>query len=196
MGFFRRRTQPVGEAAAPPISDSPTPSRVIAGLLEGLQRQSEHGLLPRVLLTGPPTGPMIEAFTKIGCRVSVEADDAARVPITQPDNTFDVILGFDALDVLDDEPARELTAEWARVLRASGRLYLITRAKHNEEREALRFEIERGGGILIRRLRPIASAFFRRSSRELEQLVSPLLPDEDFLRRDGLREFLCRKRAD
>lgn len=195
MLFFRRKRTPGGEPAATPAPEAPVQSRVLTGLFASLQRQVEHGGTPRVLLSGPPSGPMIESFTRIGCRVAVEADDAARVPISQPDDTFDLVLGFDALDTLDDEKARALTAEWTRILRPAGRLYLVTRAAHNDVRDALRFEIDSRGSITVHRLRPLAAFLFRRSSRELEQIVAPLAPDENFLRRDGLREFLSRKRA-
>ena len=195
MLFFRRRAAAESAAPSPKAATGEGISRLLRELEESLARAVEHGRTPRVLLCGPPSGTTIETFTRQGCRVTVEGGDAASVPIDQPDNTFDLLLGFDVLDRLDDEQAAPLVAEWARVLAPGGRAYLLARAVHFEGSVAFRGEVLPGARLRLAESRLGGGSVRTRQNRELESLVRPLEVAEILLRRDKLREVLCVKRS-
>lgn len=195
MLFFRRRAAAESAAPSPRAATGEGVSRLLQELETSLARAVEHGRVPRVLLCGPPSGTTIETFTGLGCRVTVEGGDAASVPIEQPRDAFDLLLGFDVLDRLDDEAAAPLVAEWARVLAPGGRAYLLARAVHFEGSAALRCEVLPGARLRLSESSRGAGSPITRQNRELEALVRPLDVAEILLRRDKLREVLCVKRA-
>lgn len=178
----------VVRAAAPTSS----PSRVLGNLLQQAQRRAESTPL-KVLLIGPPSGRMIELFHRIGCRVTVDGEETPSVPIAHEDDSFDLIVGADCIDFLDDEFAERIVVEWLRVLRPSGRLYLIARDMVVESTPRYRVEIGPNGDVLLSPHKRVAARKHLRSNRCLEHLLEPLQVEEIFLRRDGLREITAQK---
>ncbi|GAB4375810.1 MAG: hypothetical protein Kow0062_15280 [Acidobacteriota bacterium] len=195
MLFFRRRDR-VGSCGPAPPRRRPGRSEVVAHLQRALLSLRRGGGQPRVLLTGPPTGRTIDALTALGCRVSVEADDRTPVTIEHPDATFDAVLGFDLLDQLDDRQARRLVAEWVRVLKEGGLLFVVARAPHERTDDALRFEVLPDGGLAVEVRPRRAATIRRRGNAGLERLLAGFEIEEHFLRRDGLRELLARRRGE
>ena len=163
--------------------------------MRSLAAVSRGGTRPRVLLTGPPAGRTIDAFTALGCRVSVEADDRAPTSIDQPDGAFDAVLGFDILDQLDDRQATSLVAEWSRVLKPGALLFIVARAPHDRTDQLLRFEVHEQGTLAIESRERRLAGLRRRGNAALERLLGAYEIEEHFLRRDGLREVLARRRA-
>jgi len=195
MLFFRRRDR-VGRRGPAPPRTRPTHSEVVAHLMRSLASIRREGGQPRVLLSGPPVGRTIDAFTALGCRVSVEADEQSPTRLDQPSGAFDAVLGYDLLDRLDDRQAEALVSEWARVLAPRGLLFIVARAPHERTDQAMCFEVH-GDGALSIEIRPRrVSGLRRRGNAALERLLGPFEIEEHFLRRDGLRELLARRRRD
>ncbi len=194
MTPFWKKTGEEAAKPVPPPSTSLTGSRLLGDLLAGLPRRAVAGGSPRVLLAGPPSGPTIETFHGVGCKVTVAGDDEpARLGL--PDRSVDLVLGFDLLDLLDTDRARETAAEWARLIRPSGGLYLLARRDPTVYPPPWRVDVlpdatmrlvplPEGGPVPV--VRP-------RTNRELEEIVRPLQLRDIFLRRDGMREIICRR---
>ncbi len=190
--FFKRRPSE-GHGPSPDAVPVP-PSKVVEGLLRYAERLAESGGTCRVLLCGPPSGPTIETFSGRGCRVTVEGDAVPVVPLEHADGTFDLLLVFDQLDFIDDEKASALAAEWARVLKSGGRVYLLSRQKSKGDRPRLRVDVLGDGRLGLKPLRSAGGGPHLRSNREIETALAPLRVDEILLRRDGLREISGRAR--
>ncbi|MDH3284402.1 MAG: class I SAM-dependent methyltransferase [Acidobacteriota bacterium] len=172
------------------------PSKVVRGLIRFVARQIESGESCRVLVCGPPSGPTIEVFSGIGCRVTVEGERTQRVPLDYPDDTFELLLGFDQLDFLDDESARALVAEWRRVLRPGGRVYMLSRQNAGQMAAArLRVDVRTDGSLELRPSPDLADRPRKRSNRQIQTMLAPMAVDELYLRRDGLREISGKKRG-
>jgi SAM-dependent methyltransferase len=198
MGLFRWRAGKRGgrdpAAAATPAEHArlTVPSRLLRRLMEWVQRRADRGEVPRVLVAGPPSGRTIETFTNIGCRVTIEGDDLPSLPLDHPDRSFDLVLGLDVLELLDDERARAVAAEWVRVLATGGQLYLLT-APREPEPSVSRIDVTRDGALEFHATPRRVSRIARRHNREIERMLEPLKTEEIFLRRDGRREILARK---
>jgi SAM-dependent methyltransferase len=195
LRLFRRK--PKSSTSPPRVADpgeGPSECRTLTKLEGVLARRVERGETPAVLLAGQPSGKSIEAFTKLGCRVTVEGDGEDRVPIEAPAHAFDLILGFDVLDLLDADHAPPLVAEWQRVLREKGQVFLLTRAEHARWPRDLRFDVREGGRMRIVEGGSTRAGLQVRTVRALEKLLAPLEVIEIQLRRDGLREVLAQKR--
>jgi hypothetical protein len=110
------------------------------------------------------------------------------------DETFELLLGFDLMDQLDDTAGRALGAEWARVLRRGGRVYMLARPPEANRGRPLRVEMDEGGALWISEREGEGSLPVRgRGNRSLESLLAPLELDAICLRRDGMREILFRR---
>lgn len=185
-----------GEEPAKPVplpDTSLTGSRLLGDLLAGLPRRAVAGGSPRVLLAGPPSGTTIETFHGVGCKVTVAGDDEpARLGL--PDRSVDLVLGFDLLDLLGTERAKATACEWARLIRPSGGLYLLARRDATVYPPPWRVDVLPDATM---RLVPVPDApappVRPRTNRELEDIVRPLQLRDIFLRRDGLREIVCRR---
>jgi hypothetical protein len=183
-----------GEAAKPaPPAISLTGSRLLGDLLAGLPRRAVAGGSPRVLLAGPPSGPTIETFHGVGCKVTVAGDDEPE-RLGLPDRSVDLVLGFDQLDLLDTDRARGTALEWARLIRPSGGLYLLARRDATVYPPPWRVEVLPDATMRLIPQPDMAVPTVRpRTNRELEEIVRPLQLRDIFLRRDGLREIICRR---
>ncbi|MCU0222602.1 MAG: hypothetical protein MUF27_00725 [Acidobacteria bacterium] len=162
-------------------------------LLESAARRSAEGRPPRVLLAGPVAQVTMDAITGPGCRLTVEGEFFPELPLAYPDGRFDLILGLDVLDLLADGGARAQAAEWARVLAPGGTLYLVARREASQVPPLVRIDVHPDGALAIHPLGPRHPLVQPRQNREFEVLVRPLVVHEISLRRDGLREILCRK---
>ena len=187
MLFFKRRPSE-GPAPLPDAATVP-PSKVVKNLLRYAERQAESGGACRVLLCGPPSGPTIETFSARGCRVTVEGEAVPVLPLEHADGAFDLLLVFDQLDFLDDEKASALAAEWSRVLKSGGRIYLLSRQKSKGGRPRLHVDVRSDGMLALKTLGPGGGGTNLRSNRQVEMLLEPLKVEEILLRRDGLREI-------
>ncbi len=193
VSFWKKGGAGAGEAAAPPPATTLTASRLMADLLSGLPRRAAPGSSPRVLLSGPPSGATIETFHALGCRVTVAGDDRPTSPLAIEDKSVDLVLGWDTLDLLDGKDARIVAAEWARVIRPSGGLYLLARQDKTILPPPWRVDVLPEGSL---RLVPTADGtreVYPRQNREIEEIVRPLALRDIFLRKGGLREILCRR---
>lgn len=195
MSLFWKRDggEPAAKAAAPPPHATLSSSRLLADLLSGLPRRAVAGGNPRVLLAGPPSGQTIETFHAVGCKVTVAGDDEPS-KLGLPDASVDLVLGFDLLDQLDNDAAKAVAGEWGRLIRPSGGLYLLARRDPTVYPPPWRVDVLSDASMRFvpvpeleaRRIRP-------RQNREFEEIVRPLQLRDIFLRRDGLREILCRR---
>jgi SAM-dependent methyltransferase len=164
-------------------------------LLEGAVRRSAEGRPPRVLLAGPVGQVTVESIAGAGCRLTVEGEFFPALPLAYPDGRFDLVLGLDVLDLLPDDRARMQAAEWARVLGPGGTLYLIARRDPAQVPPLVRIDVHPDGGLAMCPLGQHHPLVLPRQNREFEVLVRPLAVHEISLRRDGLREILCRKQG-
>jgi len=178
-----------------PEPDDParTPSRVMQQLLQSAARRSAEGRPPRVLLTGPVAQVTMDAVAGVGCRLTVEGEFFPKLPLAYPDDRFDIVLGLDVLDLLPDDRARAQAAEWARVLAPGGSLYLMARRDPAQVPPLVRIDVHADGALVMHPLGERHPLVLTRQNREFEVLVRPLAVHEISLRRDGLREILCRK---
>jgi hypothetical protein len=193
MGLFNRRADPV---AAPTSGAGPAlmaPSRQLAQLIAQLQRRGET-TTPRVLACGPVSSTTIETFHAARCRVTVGGDELPQLPLEYPDHAFDLVLGYETLDRLDDGPAHELALEWQRILVAGGQLYLLTRREPTQAPPTLRVDISQDGTFRLQTVGRVDAPIKVRQNADFTRLLAPMSIDEIALRRDGLRELLCRRR--
>ena len=109
--------------------------------------------------------------------------------------TVKVRIGFDALDLQSDADARALAAEWARVLKVGGALYLLARREPTQAPPFLKIDVSEDGSLKLNSLLEPAPTIRIRQNADFSRMVAPLMVDEIALRRDGLREILCRKRG-
>lgn len=194
MRLFAWRRRGTGDAA--PVLRARTRSQQLSELLRRLERQAEEGGEgPRVLLHGPPSGRSIETFHALGARVTVEGETVPQLPLGYPDRQFDLILAADVLDRLEDESARRLAAEWARVLTPRGRVLLLAR-QIGVSMPAFRVDVAPGGLLELTGSKRLAPRVFPRSNREIHKIVAPLAVQAIALRRDGLREISLRPPRD
>jgi hypothetical protein len=137
---------------------------------------------------------LIEGFSRLGARVTVDGESLPSLPLGHADETFELLLGFDLLDQMDDTTGRALGAEWARVLRRSGRVYLLARPPEAARGRPLKVEMDESGGLWISERPDEGLLTVRgRGNRSLESLLAPLELDAICLRRDGMREILFRR---
>lgn len=167
-------------------------SRLLSDLLAGLPRRAVAGGSPRVLLAGPPSGQTIETFHAVGARVHVAGDDEPS-RLSLPDASVDLVLGFDLLDLLGTDQARAVAAEWARLIRPSGGLYLLARRDASVYPPPWRVDVLPDATMRLIPQPGGPTAVRARQNRELEEIVRPLQLRDIFLRRDGLREIICRR---
>ncbi|UCF67536.1 MAG: class I SAM-dependent methyltransferase [Acidobacteriota bacterium] len=170
-----------------------SPSRIITEVLELVGRRSEQGRETHVLLLGPPSGESIETFSAAGAHVTVEGEDRLTPPLAYPDESFDLILASDVLDMLDDDEARELSREWRRILRPGGRVFLLVRRGTGRTIPRFRLDVARDGRLRLTPVPGSSSASRPRSNREIDSLMRPMRVDEIYLRRDGLREVAVKR---
>jgi SAM-dependent methyltransferase len=162
--------------------------------MERLARLRAEESSPRLLLAGTSSGPLIEGFSRLGARVTVDGEDLPNLPLGYADETFELLFGFDLLDRLDDQTGRALGAEWARVLRRGGRAYVIAHPPEASRARPLKVEMGEGGELWISERDAAAGAPIRgRGNRALETLLAPLELDSICLRRDGMREILFKR---
>ncbi|MFN7965261.1 MAG: class I SAM-dependent methyltransferase [Acidobacteriota bacterium] len=194
--FGKRSTTPTSTTTAPSLPGAAllSPSRQLAQAIAGLRRKAQEGT-PRVLLCGPASSRSIETFHALGCRVTVEGDAQPCIPLAALDESLDLILGFDALDLQSDADARALAAEWARVLKVGGALYLLARREPTQAPPFLKIDVSEDGSLKLNSLLEPAPTIRIRQNADFSRMVAPLMVDEIALRRDGLREILCRKRG-
>lgn len=181
-----------GEPEAPKSLVLP-PSRLLSELLKGLPRRAAAGQVPRVVVAGPPSGQTIETLHASGCRVQVAGDDQAGDALNIEDRTIDLVVAFDLLDLLEQPSARKVAAEWARVIRPAGRLYMLARRDPTAYPPPWRFDMLPDGSLRLTQLAEGPKVVHVRQNREIEELVRPLALSDIFLRRDGLREIVCRR---
>ncbi len=167
--------------------------RFLAEVFDKIARRLEEGACYRVLIAGPPSGRTIETFSRRGARVTVDGEDLPELPLSHADETFDLVLGLDLIDLLEDEAAAALGAEWARVLLPGGKVFLVSRSAAARLTAGERLEVLEDAS-----LHPVArggtrSRLIERGNRALERLFRPLLVDEILLRRDGLREVVYKR---
>ena len=146
-----------------------------------------------MLLTGPVAQVTMDSIAGTGCRLTVEGEFFPELPLAYPDARFDLVLGLDVLDLLPDDRAREQAAEWARVLAPGGTLFLVARRAPDQVPPLVRIDVHPDGGLSVHPLGQRHPLVQPRQNREFEVLVRPLSVHEISLRRDGLREILCRK---
>ena len=168
-------------------------SRLLCDLLRALSKKAALGESARVLLLGPPSGQTIETFHGAGCRVTVLGDEIGSAPTGAPPDSFDLLLAFDALDLLPDRQARVLAAEWVRVIRPGGGLYLLARQDRTTFQTPWRVDVLPEGAVRMAPLEGRDIDLHPRQNREIEDLVRPCVVRDIHLRRDGVREILCRK---
>lgn len=181
------------EAEEPPPRPA-VPAQLSGRVVERLTRRREQGDPPRLLLAGFTAGPLIEGFSRLGARVTVDGEDVPALPLGHPDGTFELLLGFDLLDHLEEAAARGLGAEWARVLRRGGLVYVLARAPETVRGRPLKVEMDESGSLWIAERADAGSQpVTGRGNRSLERLLSPLELDAICLRRDGMREILFRR---
>lgn len=185
-----------GESAPP--DDPPVRLRGQAQLAPRLilriEQLRERGEAPRLLIAGVPEGSLIEGFSKLGARVTVDGDELPVLPLGHADETFDMIFGADTLDQLADDPARSLGSEWARVLRPGGWLYLFARPVGERRGRRIRAELDGTARLWLGERAGDAPATVEpRGNSSLEALTQPLELDGICLRRDGIREILFRR---
>jgi len=178
------------EAEGPPARP-PVPGQLSGRITDRIHRRREQGEAPRLLLAGVTAGPLIEGFSRLGARVTVEGESVPALPLGHADETFELLLGFDLLDHLDDITGRALGAEWARVLRRGGRVYMVVRPPEATRGRPLRVEMDESRGLWISERQGEGTIAVRgRGNRSLESLLAPLELDAICLRRDGMREIL------
>ncbi len=165
-------------------------SRILAGLLQTIEERASGTKPARVFLVGAPTGSVLEVFSGRGARVTVDGEEPPKIPLTQPDAAFDIVLGLDVIDFVDDGELSGLASEWARVLAPGGRVYLLSRSERSPIARRLRAEAREDGGIVLEPLPRATAHAVRRPNRELYALFPPLVVDQFVLRRDGMREIL------
>ena len=193
MSPFWRKGGAGQEQAVTPPGIALSASRVMIDLLAGLPKRAAPGSSPRVLVSGPPSGTTIETFHALGCRVTVAGDGRPTGALNVEDRCIDLVLGFDLLDLLDAQGARLVAAEWARVIRPSGGLYLFARQDRTVYPPPWRADVFPEGSIQLTLLPEGPRAVYPRQNREIEDLVRPLSLRDIFLRKGGLREILCRR---
>jgi SAM-dependent methyltransferase len=185
-----------GESAPPdkPPARLRGEAQLAPRLILRIERLRERGEAPRLLIAGMPGGSMIEGFSRMGVRVTVDGDELPVLPLGHADATFDMIFGADTLDQLADEPARSLGGEWARVLRPGGWLYLLARPPGERRGRRIRAELDQTARLWLgERVGDALGAVEARGNSSLEALVQPLELDGICLRRDGIREILFRR---
>lgn len=194
--FGKRGATPTPMAPTPSAAGAAllSPSRQLAQAIAALRRKAQDGT-PRVLLCGPASSRSIETFHTLGCRVTVEGDAQPSIPMKAESESLDLILGFDALDLQSDTGARALAAEWVRVLKVGGALYLLARREVTQAPPFLKIDVSEDGSLKLNTLVEPAPTIRIRQNADFSRLVAPLTVDEIALRRDGLREILCRKRG-
>lgn len=169
-----------------------SPSRQLGSLIASLKKRAEGGQTPRVLLCGPASSRTIETFHSIGCRVTVEGDDHPSVPLAAADESFELILGYDALDTVDDVDAQAIAVEWTRALKPGGKLYLLARREKGTI-PPVKVDINEDGSLRLHLLSGDTRVVHPRQNADFTRLTRPLSVEEIFQRRDGLREILCKK---
>ncbi|MBP7147127.1 MAG: methyltransferase domain-containing protein [Acidobacteria bacterium] len=191
--FGRREGEPSRAGGDTQPSAARVPSKIVAAMLATYRRRSTAGEQPRVLLAGPMSQQTLDTVIGVGCRLTVGGEFLVETPLEYPDAAFDLVLGADLLDLMGDPAARALAAEWARVLRSGGRLYLIARREEKQVPPFVRTDIYPDGAVVLQPLPTHHASVHPRQNREFQEIVRPLKVDEIFLRRDGLREIVCRK---
>lgn len=193
MALWRKTGEGTTELA-PPTTSVVFASRLLGEILASCRRRTTLGEVWRVLVAGPSSGPTIETFHSAGCRVTVTGDDATPPRVDAPDGSFDLVLGFDMLDHLNDREARLHAAEWVRIMRSAAGLYLLARQDRSQHPARWRVDALPDGGLRLTPLTGPGRPLHPRQNREIEDLVRPLVVRDIHLRRDGFREVLCRKR--
>ncbi len=198
MGLFGWWTRRPGGGGREPVPPEPRlgPSGPLVRLLAAAREAVESGeRRPQVLLAGPPSGRTIETLAAAGFRVTVDGEPEPRPPLGHPDGRFDLVLAFDLPDGLPDEQVEALLAEWGRVLRPGGTLWFLAGCEEGGAAPLRRWDLWPDGSLSSRDvLRRQDRGCRRRSNRDLERLARPLGGAEITLRRDGLREIVCRRR--
>ncbi|MDQ7006891.1 MAG: class I SAM-dependent methyltransferase [Acidobacteriota bacterium] len=195
MGSWLRRrssgSSPPGEDPAAPVTGGA--SRFLLEVFEKIERRSEEGSAYRVLIVGPPSGRTIETFSRHGARVTVDGEDWPELPLSHADAAFDLVVGLDLVDLLEDETAAALGAEWARVLVPGGKVFLVSRTGAARLSSAERLEVLEDASLRALPRAGTRSRLISRGNRALERLLEPLIVDEILLRRDGLREVVYKR---
>jgi len=195
FGWWSRRGEGSGEDPAPP-EPRLGPSGPLARFLAAARDAVEAGKSqPRALLVGPPSGRTIETLAAAGFRVTVDGEPEPAPPLEHADGEFDLVLAFDLPDGLSDDELGPLLAEWNRVLRPGGTLWFLAGCGEEGTVPLRRWDLWPDGSLSSREvLRRMDRTCRRRSNRDLERLARPLGGAEITLRRDGLREVVCRRR--
>ncbi len=193
----KRDTAVSGRAAAvagtETIDEAHSASKVVKQLLETCARRAAEGHPPRALLLGPVSQATMDAIAGAGCRLTVGGEFFPELPLEYGDEQFELVLGMDLLDLRPDDEARAQAREWARVLSHGGTVYLLARRHEDQVPPLVRVDLHAEGGFSLHPLPERHPVVKPRQNREFEALVRPLTVYEIFLRRDGLREILCRK---
>jgi hypothetical protein len=75
-----------------------------------------------------------------------------------------------------------------------GQLYLLTRREPTQAPPTLRVDISQDGTFRLQTVGRVDAPIKVRQNADFTRLLAPMSIDEIALRRDGLRELLCRRR--
>jgi hypothetical protein len=207
MDWLRRLGRSSGSSATedPPAPPAPKPvggaTPGVAALLEGVREDGTRSVLD----LGPADPESFRVYSRFGRRVRFadlfgvgEAEGwvpALEALPPQPEQPYDLILGWDILDRLPPALRPRFIERLVGVSAPGAGLHLIVRASEQSEVPALHFSLhdvdrmsyEPSGGSMPARA-PILPA-------ELERLISPFEVVRAFTLKGGLRECAARKRA-
>jgi 2-polyprenyl-3-methyl-5-hydroxy-6-metoxy-1,4-benzoquinol methylase len=209
--------QSSGSAQPPVASPEEQKCPTLGHALESLFRQKEK---PEILDLGPLCGDTLTYLANRGARVAVEEirmppavaasavgepsvgeDEAEVEPITidQADERFDLVLGWEALDFIDDARLDQVMAELCRVLVPGGRLLFIAMnnsptAPVTSGRRA-RYRVTADDQVVREELQADPIPRWCRPTRDIERSLSPLKVEKLHLHRNQTREFLAMRPA-
>jgi hypothetical protein len=207
FGWLGRRREADAPAATRPAEEHTVPTKGLAKFIGTLASRET----PVLLDLGPVVGANVSFFgERLGCRLLVEdlyadlerlarerkLDDLPAflaTRITQPDESIDGILCWDAFDHLDKASAAVLARELVRVLRPGGALFAMFATAPSTHETYTRFSILDDHTLATRTLPASRPRQRPTTNRDINRLFDTLRVTESFLLLTQTREVLLRK---
>jgi hypothetical protein len=168
---------------------------------------------PEVLDLGPMSGDTVVHFAGLGARVTVDEfepppprsnadEDTLPEPIRidQPDDRFDLVLGWEQVDFVPPDRLEEFIDELRRVMTEDGFLLMLSKLSNSREArsEELRGRYHTSGDSELRRV-PVEDEAPRRRwshpTRSIERAMAGFSIQGVHLQRNQVREFLAVKQT-
>jgi hypothetical protein len=212
--LFRRKSHDrAGTIGLPPqAANTAVDLRSCPSLAKALKRTSRL-VKPQILDLGPLCGSTAVYLANRGARVCVESfcppaplpkkkkHDEGEAPIVkpfridQPDDGFDLVLGWEAVDFTPPERLEEVVGEMKRLVRENGVILMLSRNSTGARKAVQdvqgRFRVEADDRLIREPGGVETSTRWVHLTREIERVLKPFSVQGIHLQRDQTREILA-----